>query len=175
MNPLFEGHKVINKSIVINIQKVFRNIDIEITDLQLYAIIIQGVLQRNFNKRKLAIKNNYYINPYIYTNLCIINCIKIFINIWYKNNESRMINRLHKKFAKEKNPKIIYGIIYLVKNRLSNFIVDVIQNEEVYNLKMKLDILSKKSLNLNISERYNWLLPNKPYHLQLVPKNDKNK
>ena len=166
VNPLFDGHLIMNKTIIINIQKIFIKLNINITDKELYAMLMQGMLQRNYNKRKLAIKNNNYINPYIQTNECILNCLKIFIKIWYNNNKNRLQNKLLKTFSITKTFNIIYGILYLVQDSLSEFIINVIQNEQTTNIKLKLDILSKYKF---IPEKYIWLLPKEEYHLVLKP------
>ena len=164
VNPLFDGHLIMNKIIVINIQNIFTKLNINITDKELYAILIQGMLQRNYNKRKLALKNNNYINPYIQTNECILNCLKIFIKIWYNNNKNRLQTKLLKTFSITKTFTIIYGILYLVQDSLSEFVINVIQNEQTTNIKLKLEILSKYRF---IPEKYMWLLPKEEYHLVL--------
>ena len=164
VNPLFDGHLIMNKIIVINIQNIFTKLNIIITDKELYAILIQGMLQRNYNKRKLALKNNNYINPYIQTNECILNCLKIFIKIWYNNNKNRLQTKLLKTFSITKTFTIIYGILYLVQDSLSEFVINVIQNEQTTNIKLKLEILSKYRF---IPEKYMWLLPKEEYHLVL--------
>jgi hypothetical protein len=168
VNPLFDGHLIMNKSIIINIQKVFSKLNITITDKQLYAMLIQGILQRNFNKRKLAIKNKYYIHPLNHTDECILNCLKILIKIWYSGRENNFRSQLIRIFSTTKKINTICGIIYLVEKTLPRFIINAIENDQTTNIKLKLDILSK---NKFIPNKYAWLLPKEEFHLALIKNN----
>ena len=186
LNPLFDGHILYNKQLVINLDDTCKLIDDKLfTDNCLYAMFLQGFLQRNYNSRKLALKNkNLYFNPMTNTKDCIFNCLKIFIKIWSKSSFREIYNQLVDSFKKTSNSYNILGIYYIVEheNKLEEFIVDIIKDGNVKMIKFKLDLLNGK----NVKEDMKWLLPidsktkkRKTFELKLlswnIPKRNNNK
>ena len=186
LNPLFDGHILYNKQLVINLDEICKLIDSDLfTDERLHAMFLQGFLQRNYNSRKLALKNkNLYFNPISDTKKCIFNCLKIYIKIWSKTNYKEIYNQLVDTFKKTTNTYNILGIYYILhhENKLEEFIIDIIKDGNVKMLKFKLDLLNGK----NVKSDMKWLLPldpktkkNKMFELKLlswnIPKRNSNK
>ena len=177
LNPLFEGHIIYNKKKIINISsivnKIFAN-DETFNDLNIKAMILQGMLQRNFNKRKIAIKSllkgrtTLYIDPKIHPKKCIQNCLKIYIKLWATSSYQTLYPKITKYFKTTINIKHIVGIYYLLSSEsynLTDFIINIIKEGGIKNLGLKLDILDTGFSF--IDKRYLWLLPKKRYRLQL--------
>lgn len=162
LNPLFEGHVLYNKQLVINLDDICKLIDSDLfTDERLYAMFLQGFLQRNYNSRKLALKNkNLYFNPISESKQCIFNCLKVYIKIWSKINYKDIYNQLADTFKKTTNTYNILGIYYILhhENKLEEFIIDIIKDGNVKMLKFKLDLLNGK----NVKSDMHWLLPLDP-------------
>lgn len=174
LNPIFEGHILYGKKKIINIMSIMNNIlvfDKKFSDLNVKAMILQGLLQRNFNKRKIAIKNkdlNLYIDPNLYPNKCILNTFKIYIKLWARYNYSTLYPKINNYFKKTINIKHIVGIYFILTSepyKLSEFIINNIKDGDIKNLNLKLDLLDTGYSF--VDKRYLWLLPKKRYRLQL--------
>lgn len=173
LNPLFDGHKIYNKLIVINLKNIFCKLIPSLSNDNkfeniLTAMILQGSLQRNHNKRKIALKKStLYFNPILYTDICIHNCLKIFIKMWSIKNYKSLCFNLKKKLKSSINIKTIAGIYYILNNNnsLPTVILECIQEGQVKNLKMKLNMLND---NTFVKKKYHWLLPQKMYVLTLL-------
>ena len=177
LNPLFEGHIIYNKKKIINIMTIVKKIFIDdesFNELNIKAMILQGILQRNFNKRKIAIKSiskgitTLYVDPKINPKKCIHNCLKIFIKIWASCYYKKLSNKLNISFKNTVDIKHILGIYYLLSaepNHLVNFIINNVKEGDIRNLSLKLDILDNGYSF--IDKRYLWLLPKRRYRLQL--------
>lgn len=179
LNPLFETHIIYNKRKVINILSIIEKIFSEnkksnCTSINIQAMILQGILQRNFNKRKMAInsikkgKNHLYIDPIKFPRKCIHNCLKIFLKIWSLTQYQKVKIRLSSLFRTTTNIKILTGIFFILhtNNNLESFITDCIKDGEIKNLSLKLDILENG--HSFIDKRYLWLLPKNNYKLILA-------
>ena len=179
LNPLFETHIIYNKTKVINIlsitQKIFSdNKKLNCDSLNIQAMILQGILQRNFNKRKMALnsikkgKIHLYIDPNKFPRKCIHNCLKIFFKIWSLTHYGKIKMRLSSLFRTTTDIKILSGIFFILNtnNNLKSFITDCIKDGKIKNLSLKLDILENG--HSFIDKRYLWLLPKNNYKLILA-------
>ena len=162
INPLFQGHILYNKQLITDLPKICKKINAELfTDEVLYAMFLQGFLQRNYNKRKLALKNkNLYFSPITESKQCIFNCLKMYIKIWSCINYKDLYNQLSDTFKRTTNTFNILGIYYILHNlnKLEEFIIEVIKDGTVRMLRFKLDLLNGK----NVSNDMIWLLPIDP-------------
>lgn len=172
LNPLFEGHLIYNKLIIINLNnivcKLIPSLTFDKCNNILKAMILQGLLQRNHNKRKIAIKNSdLYCNPILYTDACIIHCLKVYIKIWSIKNFNIISFNLKKKFKTTINIKTIAGIYYILNNNndINTFLLECIKDGDIKNLRIKLNILSNDRF---IKKKYEWLLPKKKIILTLT-------
>lgn len=180
LNPLFETHIIYNKTKVINISSITEKIfseslstELDCTCINIQGMILQGILQRNFNKRKMAINSikkgiyDLYINPIKFPRKCIHNCLKIFLKIWSLTQYRNLKIRLSSLFRTTTDIKILTGIFFILKtnNNLESFITDCIKDGNIKNLSLKLDILEDG--HSFIDKRYLWLLPKNNYKLML--------
>ena len=171
INPLFSNHIIYNKIKIVKIMNVLNRIDLDFcTNEMVDAMILQGLLQRNFNKRKIAIKsrNKLYFNPVTNTTKCIMNCLKIFLKIWSINSTNMISNMyLMKQLKNLINIKHIIGIFYILNNRtsLTEVLLNCIKEGDVKNLSVKLSLLSNPNF---VDKKYIWLLPIRKFNLEFV-------
>jgi hypothetical protein len=172
VNPLFSKHMIYNKVTIIKIQNVLNKIEYNLCSIEnIQAMILQGILQRNYNKRKIALKsknNKLYYNPIFEPKKCILHCLRIFLKVWAVNSKS-MISDLYlsKQFKNLINIKHIVGLFFILRSRnnLLPFIIEYIKEGNIKNLSLKLSILNNPNF---IDKKYLWLLPDKKYSLDFV-------
>ena len=60
----FSNHECLSNDKIIKFKFMFDECGIEYSDMILFALLIQGIIQRNDKKRIIAIQNNKYKNPF---------------------------------------------------------------------------------------------------------------